>query len=406
MLFFQLFIFNIIVLSVIAWAALFQRGRYFVPIVIGLIARLLLIFVHEYTRFFGEMDLSDYEPDFQGFVDNRQLGKPNWGVHVPAYVVLYPGWLYYFFGNKGIWLIRVVNAAVSLFVMAPLILIHKRIFGKEMSSKIALLVVLWPSWLRYGIEAGRSAAVAFFVLYALRYWLEFVERPSLKALILSIAVSLYAIILRVHHIAYFMPVGVYFLYERLKQIRSKHLKLVVFPLAILFMIFVVLGSVSFYRSAISWRGFDIRSMQQLVMFTQIRETGGSAYLRGIYPSSMGGLIWYLPLQAFYFMFSPMPWDAGKPFVIGSSIQAWILLIIVWRSIRYNWQFYKRNRPLKIIMLCLLFVIVGWGAVSKNAGAVERQRLPITLALLSIVPVLARRPDEEEPISPEPILRAN
>lgn len=406
MLFFQLFVFKIVVLLVIAWAALFKGGRYFVPLIIGLIARLLLIFVHEYTRLFGELDLSDYEGDFRSFVDNRQLGKTYWGVHVPAYVVLYPGWLYYFFGHKGVWLIRVANAAVSLFAMAPLILIHKRIFGKEMSSKIALLVVLWPSWLRYSIEAGRSAAVAFFVLFALRYWLEFVERPSLKVFVVSIVVSLYAIILRVHHVAYFMPVGVYFLYERLKQIRNKHLKLVVFPLAVLFMIFVIVGSVGLYRSVIGWRGFDIQSMQQLVMFTQIRETGGSAYLRGIYPSSMSGLIWYLPLQAFYFIFSPMPWDAGKPFVIGSSIQAWILLIIVWRSIRYNWQFYKRNRPLKILMLCLFLVVVGWGAVSKNAGAVERQRMPITLALLSIVPVLARRPDEGEEISPEPILEAN
>ncbi len=406
MLFFQLFIFNIIVLSVIAWAALFQRGRYFVPIVIGLIARLLLIFVHEYTRVFGEMDLSDYESDFLLFVEYHKLGKPYWGVHVPAYVVLYPGWLYYFFGHDGIWLIRVANAAVSLFVMVPLIQIHRMILGKKLSINIALLVMLWPSWLRYSIEVGRSAAGAFFVLFALRYLLEFVENSSLKPFVVSVVVSIYAIFLRVHHVAYFVPMGVYYLIQRLKNIRSKYLKFIVFPVVVAFVLLALSGSVRLYQGFVGGGRFDIQSVKQLVMFTQIRETGGSAYLRGVYPLSMKDFIWYLPLQAFYFMFSPMPWDAAKPFVIGSSIQAWIILIIVWRSIRYNWQFYRRNRSLKILMLCFLFVIVGWGAVSKNAGAVERQRMPITLALLSIVPVLARRPEEEEPNTLEPILQAN
>ena len=386
----KLFFVEIIVLLLIAWAALFERGRYFVPVIIGLTARVLLIWVHENTLLFGSSDIGDYLLHFKKFEQHLEQGKLYWGVHVPAYTTLYPGWIYAIFWPRAFWMIRLVNAVISLFVLIPIVRIYRLVFKRPMSPKMSLLVVLWPTWIRYSIEVGRSAITTLPVLFAVALLLELVVRFSWRKAFVALVAVLVSVVLRVHSIGFFVVPLVYFVIVRIKRERNRYLRFLLYPVAIGFVLLTIAGAIRFYLVFTAGTVYDIRSINQLtaiVSFT--RQKGGSVYLAGVYPSSFIDLVWYLPLHAFYFMFSPMPWDAGKAFVIGSSLQAWILLALVVVSLRYNRQAYVRNLYIKVLTVTLLFVAIGFGAVTKNAGGAERWRLPITLILLPIISTLAR-----------------
>ena len=387
---FKLFTVELIVLGVVAWAALYKRGRYFVPVVVGLAARLLLIWVYENTLLFGTSDIGDYLVHFKEFEHRLLKGEFYWGIHVPAYTALYPGWIYAFFGSDGFWLIRLANAAVSVLVLGPLVRIHRLVLGRPMSVKLSFLVLLWPTWLRYSIEVGRSSIISLFVLFTLALLIEIVERFSLRTAVMALIGMLGSVFLRVHNIGFFvMPLVTFFLI-RIKRERNKYLRLLLYPVVIGFILLTVIGAVRFYLVFTGGGRFDIRSISQLVAYASLyRELGGSVYLAGVYPSSLLDLVWYLPLHAFYFMFSPMPWDADKPFVIGSSLQAWILLTLMVASFRSSPRVYRTNRRLQLVMLTSLVVMVGYGAVTKNAGGAERWRLPITQLFLVLLPPLAK-----------------
>ena len=221
---------------------------------------------------------------------------------------------------------------------------------------------------------------------------------------MALAVVLVSVVLRVHSIGFFVVPLVYFFIVRIKRERNRYLRFLLYPVAIGFVLLTIVGAIRFYLVFTEGTVYDIRSINQLtaiVSFTKQR--GGSVYLAGVYPRSFIDLVWYLPLHAFYFMFSPMPWDAAKAFVIGSSLQAWILLALVAVSLRYNRQVYVRNLHIKVLTVTLLLVAIGFGAVTKNAGGAERWRLPITLILLPITCTLARPTEsqkENQILSPE------
>ena len=387
---FKLFVVELVVLSLLAWAALFQRGRYFVPVIVGLAARMLLIWIHENTLIFGTSDVGDYLRHFKEFEYRLGKGEFYWGIHVAAYTALFPGWIYTFFGSEGFWLIRLVNAALSLFTLGPLVRIYRFVVRRPMPVKLSFLVVLWPTWLRYSIEIGRSAIISLFVILTIALLIELAERFSLGKAVVALFAMLVSVFLRVHNIGYFVMPLVYFFLIRIKREKNRYLRFLLYPLVIGFILVTILGAVRFYLVFTAGGRFDIRSINQLVLYASVyREMGGSLYLSGVYPSSITDLVWYLPLHAFYFMFSPMPWDADKAFMIGSSLQAWILLALVAASLRFNYRVYLTNLRLKLLVLTVLVVIVGYGAITKNAGGAERWRLPITLLLLTITPALAK-----------------
>ncbi|MDZ7898027.1 MAG: hypothetical protein U5N85_08370 [Arcicella sp.] len=60
------------------------------------------------------------------------------------------------------------------------------------------------------------------------------------------------------------------------------------------------------------------------------ESSGSAYLTGVYPQKLTDLLYYMPLQGFYFLFSPMLWDVSKIEQLISSLFSLIMLILLYQ----------------------------------------------------------------------------
>ena len=110
---------------------------------------------------------------------------------------------------------------------------------------------------------------------------------------------------------------------------------------------------------------------------------GSAYLEGINPRSPIDFIWYAPVKAVYFIFSPMPWSISSVFAAGSSIQAMFLLYLCIKGWR-NRKYINYNKTLlKNLMISIVFVALTLGVFVNNAGSAERWRFPSTLILITV-----------------------
>jgi len=384
--FYRFFLCEIAVLLAVGFGALYQRGRYFVPVIVGLSARLFLVYIHEVTRLFGDVDLDDYLPFFKRF--NWFYGEegeisPVLGLDATAYTLLYPGWLYYWFGDSGLWVLRVIGSLISVLVLWPLADLHRRVFKRPMSVWVALLVMLWPTWLRYSIEAGRSSITVLTALVPVKYLLDYAEERRGRDLFAAFLWIIPAFIFRVESAAFYAFILSYLVIRSFTRI-NPYMKVILFPFVMAAISGAFFGAAYIYRTYLGGGLLDPRWIKK---FIEWRSGGGSDYLVGLYPGSPFGLAWYVPLHAFYFLFSPMPWDAAKPFVIGSTIQAWIIFFMIILSFRRNWTVYKGNKMLRLLMWTLLFVVVGYGAVTKNAGGAERWRIPISLVLLTVLPLL-------------------
>ena len=125
----------------------------------------------------------------------------------------------------------------------------------------------------------------------------------------------------------------------------------------------------------------------IIRIAKYHARGSSAYLVHLYPQQWLDYFWYLPLHAFYFMFSPMPWDVWEIprfSTVISMLLAWSLLglslYVLLRRHRYIVSNWRTGSLLSTVAL----VAVGFGAVVKNAGSAVRWRLQSTLFLLFVL----------------------
>ncbi|MDJ0773834.1 MAG: hypothetical protein QNJ49_10480 [Mastigocoleus sp. MO_167.B18] len=379
---------TIFILIVLIAARIFYCN-YFWIILFGFGIRLSIIFIHEETRFFGDNDISDYLRYFEEFSrswDADLLGylKP----HVPLYTTLYPGWIFNIFGESGFWVIRIANAALGVAIVAPLTWLNQTIFGKKLRQSQALLVLLWPTWLRYTVEVGRAAPSVFAVVLGVSGMLAILSSRKIRnkflvCIFTSIGVFL-GFLLRIHYLTYFIPIAsMTFLHQVHKSKISPYIRPILYFIGIVIILGVTFGLLAVYNQFAQFRTTNsvLDSPEGALEYAQAREEGNSAYLQGIYPRNPFDLLWYVPIHALYFMFSPMPWDISSAFSAGSSLQALILLILCFKAWRQGRKVIK-TQLLQLLLITILFVAMVFGSVTKNAGGAERWRLPSTLILLT------------------------
>ncbi|MBW4567549.1 MAG: hypothetical protein KME31_05855 [Tolypothrix carrinoi HA7290-LM1] len=386
--FFPVLLVAVITLLLFLWINAFLK-KYLFIVVLGFIVRLFLIFIQEETHFFGDADIEDYLPYLERF--SQAVSTDLFGYiepHVPFYNILYPGWIFNAFGESGLWVIRTFNATLGVAAIAPLVWINQIIFGKKLSELQAALVIFWPTWLRYNIEVGRAAPSVLAVLFGISGLLAIISYPKARNNLLA---QLYTCIgvffscyLRIHYIAYFIPIAsLAFLTQVGKLKISPYIRPILYFISIILTLLITFATVGIYQQLSQGNnsGMIFESTEGTLGYLEMREEGNSAYLQGVYPRTPFDWIWYSPLQGFYFMFSPMPWDVRTAFAAGSSLQALILFLLCFQALKKGWKLFKSNERIKLLLLSLFFVALAFGSVTKNAGGAERWRLPSTLILI-------------------------
>jgi hypothetical protein len=374
--------------TLIVFSALYCR-QYLSIVILGLIARVLLIYIHEETNLFGDLDIEDYLQYLTNFRDTWDTNLTDFlRPHAWFSTLLYSGWIFNLLEEQGLWVIRLANAAMGVAVIVPLNWIHEFIFGKRLNQFQACLIIFWPTWMRHNVDIGRTAPSVLAVLFALAGLFSIISsrtmRWKLEFQITTLLSIILSCLLRVHYIAYFIPILCFSLLTQIRRPKMHpSLRWLMFAIASILGVAIFAGLLFVYQQ-LSQGNFSanvLTSEEGALDYAKLRDEGGSAYLQGIFPNTSIDWLWFIPLQGFYFIFSPMPWDIRSAFMAGSCIQAWLIFYWCILLLFYARNIIQRNTLVKILLLTILFTSLAFGTFTKNAGGAERWRLPSTLLLI-------------------------
>lgn len=137
--------------------------------------------------------------------------------------------------------------------------------------------------------------------------------------------------------------------------------------------------------------FDITNSDAIESFSDTWTTMevGSSYLTWLSYSSLTDIIIQSPLRAFYFLYSPLPWDwrgikDAIPFFLDSLIQGGFMVYIL-----KNYNCVKREDRLLIIIFMFIFIAESlvYGIATFNSGTALRHRnkyISILFIMMSLV----------------------
>lgn len=363
-------------------------------VALALLGRFVLLVIQVSNPVFSTVGISEYAPTFHetataiAQIEFLSQIKP----HLPFYSLLYPGWLFYLFGEDGLILVRVANVFLSLLIVFPMNWLHKRLFDAPVAPWQVALVLFWPTYLRFSVSVDRTVVSVLTIIAAVVFILGYLDDRS-PVLFVVVLTAIVAIMLRTQYLAYiFMFILCVYLY---KSKRS--------PPSVRRMVggMVIIFGFLFYQLYEYLEPYGIDLPAAIIETAKYTARGGSAYLVHLYPQQWLDYLWYLPLHAFYFAFSPMPWDVWEIHRLSAVISmllAWSLLgltlYVLIRHHRYIISDWQTGSLLGTIAL----VAVGFGAAVKNAGGAVRWRLPSTLLLLVIltgIVYMTRRKESEK-----------
>jgi hypothetical protein len=194
-----------------------------------------------------------------------------------------------------------------------------------------------------------------------------------------------AVMIRPAHLAFFLPLMLIYLLSIAnylsRSIEIRTLMTVLFSMFGFAVAYVLIGAYNQIAAQAQIANLDVLAERAMVI-----NSGATAYLNGVYPRSPLDFVWFLPIHAVYFLFSPMPWHA----MAASTPLAWLSVLFAWLTLYWFLQliyrrrkYFSNNKLLKCLILTLVFSATVMGAGVKNAGSAERWRYPITNMLLIV-----------------------
>ncbi|MBY6198477.1 hypothetical protein [Vibrio hangzhouensis] len=356
------------------------KGRYY-AIFLSHASYVLVISFIQFSGVVEFGDIADYLPYFTSFSQHLSNGdilsfiKP----HAPIYVLSFPGWLFSINDIDSFFAIRLVNTCISILIIWPIDNIYRKVFGVRLKVFQVFLVLLWlPFAFRLSGELGRTPVSIFSILLAIDLLLS----KDVRFKSIGLVVMTYAIALRVPHVVMFVPVLIYPMWTLFRVIKFKY-RLVLFPVLAGLVLVVSLSFVGvFYKFSGENRQFE--SMEDISEYSEGRGYGNSAYLLGM-QLSMSSIIYYIPVHALYFNYSPMIWDSLTNIkMLASSLFSLFSFYLLIRFLRMKSSMSYNKRKLKILTYSFLLSISLFGMVTKNAGSAERWRMPITLIYIAVL----------------------
>ena len=272
--------------------------------------------------------------------------------------------------------------------ICSVILIYKILcmFGLDakVKKRAMLFACFLPNLMMITTFFLQESVIAFFIILSLYLYTKWWFGGNTLNIILSVASSFIGSVLHIGGIV--CAIGIL---STLFLVNSKDRKLhitTVRMVAVVFMIFAVLALISVFGDDLLRKMGGELTVESVTGTTDVKETGGSAYAIGIQGlPPLLDLIVNTPIRAFYFAFSPLPWQwrgLSDIFAFFGSTIFYIYLVIqtikTYRS--------KATRTLSddnitsymfvlVVIVIIAMVMFGWGV--SNAGTVIRHREKFT-----------------------------
>lgn len=353
---------------------------------IAITMRTGLAFFHRFIA-----SLPDSTADAQGFerlawqMSNGDVSRPGimgiiiQGSETYSSVMAY---IYRFFGRSPL-ILQVLNVILGSLVV---VLAYKTImvlFNKRRAALLAsLLVAFFPTFNLYSAITLRETFVVFFLALSFYFFSFWLQMGGTRYILLSL---LFSITSGVFHgamiIIVFSYIPVYIFYrpkERRWVLFSK--KLLVGGILLLVMVYLFFGQ--FPSKIPSPAEITPERLEEEV---HDRATGRAAYLRNLVPDSYFDVAWQTPVRAFYFYFSPFPWDAETKSDLVGMFDAFLYMVLFVLFILSLRILFRENRALffSVILIFAVFsVTFAWGTSNYGTAIRHRQKIVFLLIVIS------------------------
>jgi len=385
----------ILALSSILFSLLFfkiwQSGKYFKVALISLLIRLLLtpLFeiysskivsaeIPELLQWFVEWQKYTEIEGFKNIIFNPFGIEGARGMYL--YYTMYAGWLLDWTDTKDMIPLRLFTCSLSLYIIVFATKLVKWLYGILLTEKQLFIIANWPFWLYYSVMLGRTMPSVIIPMIGILATYKLLEKFSIKNLFLVLFTFWLTIILRTFYSLFFLSTFLSFFIYKTLLIGKKNEHILQKIILIIFSIIFLISLSNFFnvQDAFSLVADSLAESDQVE-----GEGTGSSYLTSFYPKKYVDLLYYMPIQGIYFLFSPMLWDVYKLELLISSIFSIILLYMLLRIFVNKNSYFHNNVRAKMCLVNMMIISMILGSGVKNAGAAQRWRLPIVGILLCI-----------------------
>ncbi|MDD5571415.1 MAG: hypothetical protein PHD97_09730 [Bacteroidales bacterium] len=254
-------------------------------------------------------------------------------------------------------------------------------------KQFAIAVLFVPSVAFWGSGILKdSFTISFACLYTYNFYRIFIERKKLFINILGLIIAAYVITsIKPYIFLALMPGSIIWLsFNRLKNIKSKFLRVLVGP----FIIGLGFFATSSLLSGLSGRMGTYSSMDKIVEKAQktqqdlIRgeQYGSNYYNIGEFDGTMRSMVTKAPIAITAGLFRPFLWEARNPVMIISALENTVMLIFVLFVLFKVGPFRTisiiSSEPVLIFsFLFAIFFAFSVGLTTANFGALVRYRIP-------------------------------
>ena len=106
---------------------------------------------------------------------------------------------------------------------------------------------------------------------------------------------------------------------------------------------------------------------------------------------VGGLLWFIPVATFQYLFEPMPWRLGAPVDAVFLIENCLRAALLWTAVSGFRRMDRETRPLALLLFASYVVLeTAWSLGTVNWGTAARHHIP-SLGLLLAVAFANGRP---------------
>ncbi len=322
------------------------------------------------------------EPDSLGYEDRGWIIAQAWqssGVRlVPEAGVPYdPGYYYLngiayaLFGHYPITLV-ITNAFIGAILATPIYLLGMRIYHSRWIAQVAaVLVAFWPSLIYWTSQNLKESVILILLAIGVfkvgELGFSWNARSVAVLLVVTVVLGLFRLLLA--------PALLIMLIASLALwLRSRSAWR---PLGVLLLASPLLLSLVFwfiFKYQYSFTPGNNPTLESLIAYRNSGARGATAL--PVIPSSLTGILLYLPMGLLYYLAGPFPW------IMPTSFRQWFLLpeMLVWLglvpfTIIGLWRALQSNSRLGVLVLFYLSIsAIGTVMMDANMGTMYRQRL--------------------------------
>jgi 4-amino-4-deoxy-L-arabinose transferase-like glycosyltransferase len=260
----------------------------------------------------------------------------------------------------------------------------KKLWNNKIAIKVGWLIAVFPTLVLYSVLLLKEIYVVFFLLVAIFGLVSWVKANKLRWVFLT----MFGFTIATFYHGAMIIGGIFFIIIVLLVSLNKFLSLAITSNRISIknasmIILILILSIAFLSNKIHVTkigNFKDLSFSRFSNITKHKSIGDASYPDWIQIKSPTEFIYKLPIRAFYFIFSPFPWEVKKLSHFLGMLDSF-LYIFLFYLIFCNRKTIWREPALYIIFIILFCYLIIFGVGVGNFGAGIRHRVKFAILLI-------------------------